>query len=336
NHETHESPRNKQNQILSVKQLICAKKKADGTHPSTGMVIAQTATVMKYVKHRYNFLIVLLLWVANAGGQTVPADLPSPLTLPLRAGSTRLLVFGDSGRGSKEQYELSRMMFTYHRAFPFDTALMTGDNIYGGDSAADMKKKFEDAYRPLLDAGVKFYASLGNHDDIDQRAYPLFNMNGSTFYRIEKNGVSMYALDSNRLDAAQLEWLKTNLAADKNNWRIAFFHHPPYSSSETHGSESTARRLLEPIFLAGGIDVVFNGHDHVYERIKPQKGIQYFVTGAGGRIRNGDVQRSELTAAAFDTDLSFMLVEITGDELYLQVISRDGRTVDSGVVKRRD
>ena len=84
------------------------------------------------------------------------------------------------------------------------------------------------------------------------------------------------------------------------------------------------------------MDVVFNGHDHVYERIKPQNGIQYFVTGAGGKIRRGDVQRSDLTAAAFDTDLSFMLVEIAGDEMYLQVISRDGRTVDSGVVKRRD
>ncbi|HUR98123.1 MAG TPA: metallophosphoesterase, partial [Pyrinomonadaceae bacterium] len=273
---------------------------------------------------------------AAVGGQTAQTNLPSPLTLPVRPGSIRLLVFGDSGRGSKEQYELARVMESYHRAFPFDTALMTGDNIYGGDSPADMKKKFEDAYRPLIDSGVKFYASLGNHDDIEQRTYPLFNMNGSTFYRIEKNGVSIYALDSNRLDASQLEWLKTNLASDKNAWRIAFFHHPPYSSSERHGSDPDARRLLEPIFVAGGIDVVFNGHDHVYERIKPQKGIQYFVTGAGGKIRNGDVQRSDLTAAAFDTDLSFMLVEVARDEMYLQVISRDGRTVDSGVVKRRD
>ena len=291
---------------------------------------------MKCVKYRYNFLVILLLWAAVIRGQATQADLPSPLTLPLRAGSTRMLVFGDSGRGSKDQYELARMMTVYHRAFPFDTALMTGDNIYGGDSVSAMKRKFEDAYRPLIDAGVKFYASLGNHDDIDQRMYPLFNMNGETFYRIEKNAVSIYALDSNRLDARQLEWLTTTLATDKNAWRIAFFHHPPYSSSQRHGSEPTVRRLLEPIFLAGGIDVVFNGHDHVYERIRPQGGIQYFVTGAGGKIRRGDIRRTDLTAAAFDTDLSFMLVEIAGDELYLQVISRDGRTVDSGVVKRRD
>jgi 3',5'-cyclic AMP phosphodiesterase CpdA len=291
---------------------------------------------MKSVKYRYNFLIVLLLWAAVVCGQTAQTELPSPLTLPLRPGSAKLLVFGDSGRGSKAQYELGTMMQTYHRVFPFDTALMTGDNIYGGDSPSDMKKKFEDVYRPLIDAGVKFYASIGNHDGIDQRNYPIFNMNGATFYKIERDNVSIYALDSNRLDARQLEWLATTLAADKNRWRIAFFHHPPFSSSHRHGSDPVVRRLLEPIFVAGGIDAVFNGHDHVYERIKPQSGIQYFVTGAGGKIRSGDVRPSVFTAAVFDTDLSFMLVEIDGDEMYLQVISRDGRTVDSGVVKRRD
>ena len=296
----------------------------------------QTTRVMNCVRYRYNFLLVLVLWAVTVCGQAPQTALPSPLTLPLRPGSARLLVFGDSGRGSKDQYELARMMAVYHQAFSFDTALMTGDNIYGGDSPSDMKRKFEDPYRPLIDGGVRFYASLGNHDDIDQRMYPLFNMNAATFYRIEKNGVSIYALDSNRLDPKQLEWLAKSLAADKNGWRIAFFHHPPYSSSQRHGSDPITRRLLEPIFITGGIDAVFNGHDHVYERIKAQNGIQYFVTGAGGKIRRGDVRRTELTAAVFDTDLSFMLVEIAGDELYLQVISRDGRTVDSGIVKRRD
>jgi len=116
------------------------------------------------VRYCRNVVVVLLLWVGVVSAQPAPksAQLPSALTLPVRPGSVRILVFGDSGRGSKQQYELARMMETYHRAFPFDTALMTGDNIYGGDSPSDMKKKFEDAYRPLIDSGVKFYASLGN------------------------------------------------------------------------------------------------------------------------------------------------------------------------------
>ena len=77
----------------------------------------ETTAVMKRVKYRYDFLIVILLWVASVGGQVAQTNLPSPLTLPLRPGSTRMLVFGDSGRGSKDQYELARMMVIYHGLF---------------------------------------------------------------------------------------------------------------------------------------------------------------------------------------------------------------------------
>jgi 3',5'-cyclic AMP phosphodiesterase CpdA len=267
----------------------------------------------------------------------VAVNLPSPLTLPVRERSLRILVFGDSGRGSKEQYELAKLMDTYHQAIPFDTALMVGDNIYGPDGPADMKKKFEDAYRPLIDKGVKFYAALGNHDTPNQRFYALFNMNGEDFYRLEKNGVSFYALNSNYLDKRQLDWFTAQLASDPNGWRIAYFHHPPFSSGGRHGSDPDVRQVLHPLFVRSGIDVVFTGHDHFYERIKPQDGITYFVSGAAGKIRRGDVKdNSPITAAFFDTDLSFMLIEITGDEMYFQVIARDGRTVDSGVIKRRD
>jgi hypothetical protein len=71
------------------------------------------------------------------------------------------------------------------------------------------------------------------------------------------------------------------------------------------------------------------------ERLKPQKGITYFVSGAGGQLRNGDVRRSEMTAAAFDQDCSFMLIEVSGDDLYVQAVSRSGATVDSGIVHRQ-
>jgi hypothetical protein len=73
----------------------------------------------------------------------------------------------------------------------------------------------------------------------------------------------------------------------------------------------------------------------VYERIKPQHGITYFVSGAGGQLRKGDVRRSNLTAAQFDQDCSFMLIEVSGDDCFFQAISRTGATVDAGVVHRR-
>jgi hypothetical protein len=82
------------------------------------------------------------------------------------------------------------------------------------------------------------------------------------------------------------------------------------------------------------VDVVLSGHEHFYERIQPQHGIVYFVSGAGGALRLNDIRPSSITAAGFDDDCHFMLMEITGNELSFQAISREGRTVDAGVIIR--
>lgn len=257
----------------------------------------------------------------------------SEITLPLKDGSVRFLAVGDTGRGNDDQYELGRVMAEYHKKFPFEFAILTGDNIYGKEKARDMKEKFEDVYRPLLDQGVKFYASLGNHDESNQRFYELFNMNGNEYFNFKKDCVSFYSLNSNYMDRRQLDWLDNTLATDDSKWKIAFFHHPPYSSGKRHGSSEDIREALEPIFVKYGVNVVFTGHEHFYERIKPQKGIFYFITGAGGKIRSGGIKKdSDLTAKGFDTDLSFMLVEIAGDEMFFQVIAKSGATVDSGKI----
>jgi predicted phosphodiesterase len=92
--------------------------------------------------------------------------------------------------------------------------------------------------------------------------------------------------------------------------------------------------ILEPIFTRHGVDVVFSGHDHVYERLKPQRGIQYFVSGAAGQVRKGNLRQSDTTAAGFDQDQSFMLVEVAGTTLSFRAISRTGKTVDSGVLQK--
>lgn len=298
------------------------------------------------MKRTYYFLLIfiLVIWgfapapVAAQQAATQPAQIAAPsLTLPMKEGSVKFMAVGDTGRGNREQNELAQVMFEYRRVFPFEFVVLTGDNIYYQESAEDMKTKFENVYRPLLDGGVKFYASLGNHDESNQRFYAPFNMNGEEYYRIEKGGVSFYALNSTYIDKRQLTWIENELAKDTAKWKIAFFHHPPYSSGKRHGSEEKVREVLEPLFLKYSVDVVLTGHEHFYERIKPQKGIYYFVTGAGGEVRKNNVKKnSPLTDKAFDTDLSFMLIEITGDQMHYQVISRARQTVDSGVIAVRN
>ena len=270
---------------------------------------------------------------ASATSPTPSAGSPLKLTLPMKEGSVRFLVIGDTGTGSDKQKELANLMVRYRETFPYEFVLMMGDNMYGSEKAGDYKRKFEDIYKPLLDGGVKFYATLGNHDESNQRFYQHFNMNGEEYHAFKKGNVSFYCLNSNYMDRKQLDWLQEQLALDDSEWKVAFFHHPPYSSGGKHGSDTKLRKVVEPIFLKHGVNVVLAGHEHFYERIKPQQGIHYFISGAGGKLRPGDVRKnSPLTQVAYDRDLSFMLVEVAGDQMHFQVISRTGATVDSGAI----
>ena len=256
------------------------------------------------------------------------------LQLPLKPNSIRFLVIGDSGTGDSEQYETAAQIIKWRQKFPFTFAIMLGDNMYGSERPQDFVKKFERPYQPLLDEKVEFNAALGNHDDQNQVYYKPFNLDGKRYRTFKKGDVRFFALDSNYLDPEQLKWLEKELEGAGADWKIAYFHHPMYTSA-TRGPVIELRAALEPLFIKYNVDVVFSGHEHLYERIFPQKGIYYFTEGGSAKLRAGDITKTPLTAAGFDRDRSFMLVEIAGDEMFFQTISRKGATIDSGVLARR-
>ena len=257
--------------------------------------------------------------------------------LPNRDGSFKFGVLGDFGTGDRVQYQLAEQMAALHQKFKYDFVMLVGDNLYGSERPQDFQRKFELPYKPLLDAGVKFYASLGNHDAREQRYYKPFNMEGQLYYTFNpKPDIRFFALESTYPVPEQIQWLEKELKASTSDWKIAFFHHPLYSSGDRHGSDIRLRDVLEPLFLKYNVSVVLTGHDHFYERVKPQKGITYFVVGSGGQLRAGNIDRqSGLTDKGFDTDLAFMAAEIAGDQMYFNVISRGGQIVDSGAITRR-
>jgi hypothetical protein len=269
------------------------------------------------------------------------ATLPLPiagqeLRLPNKPGSVKFAVIGDTGTGDRTQLAIGNELSSWRTRYPFEFVVMMGDNKYGGESPKDFDKKFTKPYKSILDAGVKFYAALGNHDDAAlQRNYKPFNMNGERFYTFKPQaGVRFFALDSNYVDKSQLDWLDKQLAVSGSEWKIMFFHHPLYSSGETHGSAELQRGLLEPVFMKYGVNVVLTGHEHFYERIKPQKGIAYFILGSSAKLRKGDLSKTDLTAYGNDTDYAFILMEIVGDELFFQTINQKGATLDTGSIKR--
>jgi hypothetical protein len=292
------------------------------------------------------FVLALTLWgsfacndLEKGTAAAAPAEQSPDATviLPNAPDSFKFAVLGDFGTGDKRQYELADQMAKLHDRFNYGIVILVGDNLYGSERPQDFTKKFEIPYKALLDKGVKFYASLGNHDAREQRFYKLFNMDGKLYYTFSpKANIRFFALESSYPTPEQLQWVENELKASSSDWKIVFFHHPLYSSGERHGSDLRLRDGLEPLFIKYNVSVVFTGHDHFYERVKPQKDITYFVTGSGGQLRKGNIDRSTgITAKGFDTDLVFLAAEISGDQLHFNAISRTGAVVDSGVVNRR-
>jgi 3',5'-cyclic AMP phosphodiesterase CpdA len=292
--------------------------------------------------HQLLIASVLALGVSTLGAQQAPTTKPAAPTAqaakpaleispPRDMDSVRFAILGDTGTGDRRQFEVGALLTKALQIFPFEFVIMLGDNIYGSERPQDFVKKFEQPYEGVLSQKIPFYASLGNHDDPTQRFYKPFNMNGERFYTFKKGDARFFALDSNYMDQQQLKWVETELSRSNDRWKIAFFHHPLYSSGARHGSEVDLRTRLEPLFVKYGMDIVFAGHEHFYERVVPQKGIYYFTQGGSAKLREGNIRvNSALTAKGFDTDNVFMVAELGKDSMQFQVVSRSGRRVDSG------
>jgi len=272
--------------------------------------------------------------VSAQGGAAPSAQVP----LPNKPDTLHFAVIGDNGTGDKPQYVIGQQLADWYTKFKFPLVVMMGDNIYGSDRPQDFVKKFEAPYKALLDQGVKFYASLGNHDSREQRFYKNFNMDGKLYssFKAPKEDVRFFALESTYMDPDQVKWINDELEKSGEKWKIVFFHHPLYSSAKTHGSQVKLREVLAPLFIKNKVSLVLNGHDHTYERIKPQNGIQYFVEGSSGQLRDGDLrQGSPLTAFGEDRQQAFILMEIDGDTLTFNTVGLKGNVIDSGTIARR-
>jgi hypothetical protein len=268
------------------------------------------------------------------------------LALPKKLGSLRFAVMGDVGRGDRAQYDTAAEMARWRQKFDFAFVLMLGDNMYAAGTPEDYAARFERPYKSLLDAGVVFYAANGNHDPVNILNYGPYNMNGNRYYWFRKTEgplgpiaqrtVRFFAIDTVNLDAPQMTWLRRYMGESDSDWEIAFYHHPLYSSGRYRSAAARLRRVLEPVLVQYGADLALAGHEHFYERVVPQQGIVHFISGAGGALRLNDIRPDSIDVKGFDTDTHFMLMEISGDELFFQTISRTGQTIDSGHFKRRE
>lgn len=272
----------------------------------------------------------------NAGDESVAA-VPIPTSKLLQ----RFAVLADTGTGSGTQYAVARALAQYQQKNPFDTVLLAGDNIYTNGEFSKIKPVFAIPYQDLLQRGVKFYASLGNHDvrtmngDL-QVAYPEFNMQGQRYYTHGTGDVRFFVLNTNDIvnpkspeRVKQLDWLDRALAASKAKWNIVYGHHNIYSAGVYEVNQLMAKDV-SPILKKHKVRLWINGHDHNYQRSNPIDGTTYMVCGGGGAGLY-PVQAQSWTAFARSIH-SFGIVEVYQDQILLTGIDSKGQIIDRGLV----
>ncbi len=267
-------------------------------------------------------------------GLTEPAGFRTA-PLPGSGEGVQFVVFGDSGGGPlqsavREQLDTVR----------FDLMLHVGDIAYGSGTLAELESQFFAEYAPIL-GNVPIFPTSGNHDYETQGGAPFRQVfalpeNGlpsgvERWYSFDWGDIHFVALDTERVEATQTAWLENDLSRNLLPWTVVYLHRPPYSSGD-HGSADGVRRAFTPLFADYGVDVVFAGHDHDYERTVAIDGVTYIVTGGGGHGTR-PVGKSSFTAYSEDV-LHFVYGEVTTDRMVLHAIDASGREFDSVRIDR--
>ena len=262
---------------------------------------------------------------ARAGFKTAPATDSTE--------TVRFLAFGDSGGGGADQYALLDQMYTV----PYELMIHTGDIAYDDGTIAEFENNVFGVYAELF-RSIPFFPAPGNHEyNSTANAAPfrsVFSLpgnTGNTWYSYDWGQVHFASLDTEEDYPTQIEWLDRDLAATDKPWKIVYLHRPPYSSGE-HGSDTGLRTKLAPVLEKHGVQLVLAGHDHHYERMIPQNGVNYIVTGGGGKGTR-PVGSSSFTAYATAT-IHFVYGEVSADQMVLHAIDATGKEFDSLVIER--
>ena len=245
-------------------------------------------------------------------------------------------VIGDSGRGRKGQLAVAALL---ERLEP-DLILHTGDIVYPSGEERHYDRRFFVPYGRLLKE-VPIFPILGNHDlergngaaYLNNFHLPRNDTQGTgRYYSFNWGNVHFVALNSELYHGdhsyrpeEQKTWLDRDLKETRQPWKIVYFHRPIYSSSK-HGSDERIREDLEPVLVRHEVDLVFSGHDHVYERTVPIRGVTYVVSGGCGK---GLYPAGSSEWTAFSKSIYHaVLVRVDGKRLSLEAVEPDDSVLD--------
>jgi uncharacterized protein (TIGR03437 family) len=264
----------------------------------------------------------------------------------------RFLHFADSGTGTDAQLRLAAQMAREDPAF----VLANGDLAYENATHASVEDNYFSVYRDLM-ARVPFFATLGNHEyytdsgrpSLRSRVTPTAGIperDWGRYYSFDWGNAHFVALDSNdplaradEGDFGMLTWLENDLKATRKFWRIVFFHHAPYSTGIHQDEPETARvrKYIVPILERHGVQVVFSGHEHTYQRTLPLSAGQISTAAAGGivYITSGGGGQTAWSFPGADWIAErravnhFIRADLSGGSAMLSAVTAEGVAVDS-------
>lgn len=304
-----------------------------------------------------------------------------------KAVPTRVLILGDSGTGDDGAREVREAYEYYAKSHgPADVWLMLGDNAYYFGTDDEYQEGVFEMYPSLLRRRA-LWPALGNHDartaDSDDQSGPYYDIftlptdgqaggvasHTEAYYSFDYANIHFVCLDSAdsdlSADGPMAQWLRRDLEATGQTWRVVFFHHPPYSKGShdsDDGERMTAmRQNFAPILEEYGVDLVFSGHSHDYERSYlidghygdsasfassnrvgadgeygknwswktkrgPHHGTIYVVAGSAAKHSGGPLDHPAM--AVSQDRMGFVMLEIDGDKLEATFVHADGSKGD--------
>jgi 3',5'-cyclic AMP phosphodiesterase CpdA len=243
----------------------------------------------------------------------------------------RVALVGDTGEGGGRAAETAAAIAAQSEVDRYDILMLLGDNVYPAGDPERIQERVFDPFAPVLDGGTDLFAILGNHDVMDDTGDAQIEALGmpGRWYAVERGEVLGIALDStDPQNPEQLAWLEATLAESDATWKLVGLHHPPYSSG-LHGSNEAARDAFVPLFERYGVQVVFSGHEHDYQRTNPINGVTYIVTGSGSLSRRTGIE--DFTAVAYATH-HYVDLNVFEDHLLLRAIDQDGEQFDEATI----
>ena len=266
-----------------------------------------------------------------------------------RAGASHLFLLGDNVYDSGEaEHIASRFLDVYRPVMDLGAA------VHAALGNHDVERCEGTARRPVP-RGASAYVADPRCPAAAHLATPEFGyVDGARYYTVAAPAggpplVEVFVLDSNTLgedqtrledghDAAQVAWLDRALQESAARWQVVAMHHPIHSPSRRRfwvfgrrGPDRRLRAQLEPLFVEHGVDVVFQGHQHLYARLRPQQGIRYVVTGAGSRSPDAfdpdDLTRPRADRGRFN---HFVYVRATADRFEYCAIDDERAVRDGG------